>query len=52
MWCCGWRISLRCMRMSRWERLEWLDDDVFVKSIATIFRWYGKDQERVDKAPV
>ena len=34
------------------EKPEWLDNGVFVKRITTIFRWYGKDQERADKALV
>ena len=34
------------------ERSEWLDNDMFVKRIATIFCWYGKDQERADEALV
>ena len=28
------------------ERPESLDNNVFVKRIATVFRWYGKDHER------
>ena len=34
------------------QRPEWLDDDAFVKRIATIFRWWGdkQDMEKVDHA--
>ena len=34
------------------ERPEWLNNIVFAKEIATVFRWYGKDQERADEALV
>ena len=34
------------------ERPEWLENDTFVKRAVTIFLWYGKDQERADKALV
>ena len=32
------------------ERPEWLDKDKFVKRIVTIFRWHGKDEEKVGEA--
>ena len=34
------------------DRPEWLDNNMFMKMIATIFHWYGKDQERADEALV
>ena len=31
------------------ERPEWLEGDKFVKRIVTIYKWYGKDQDRADE---